>query len=129
MNREIKFKSVYKKYNSGELFVGENTWGIIKGSFASPSSYSHAERIRELQYTGLKDKNGKEIYEGDIVESEIWVSIGNYERCTGVVKYKNCGFTIECTGDWVGSNADLNRNATVIGNIFENSELLTNVTP
>jgi uncharacterized phage protein (TIGR01671 family) len=77
-----------------------------------------------MQFTGLKDKNGKEIYEDDIVIQEKWVSVGKYEKAKGIIKYKGVGFTCECHGDWLGSNADLNGNAEVIGNKFENPELL-----
>lgn len=78
-----------------------------------------------MQYTGLKDKNGKEIYEGDIVEN--W--------CVGVIKfgvYDNGeryddaevgnGFYFDY-GENVSHfyNAD---DSEIIGNIYENRELL-----
>ena len=77
-----------------------------------------------MQFTGLHDKYGKEIYEGDVVRHEKWVSVGKYAPAIGVVKYKCVSFTCECIGDWVGANADLNGLAEVIGNIYENPELL-----
>ena len=77
-----------------------------------------------MQFTGLLDRNNKEIYEGDIVKQEKWVSIGKYVNSIGVVKYKGINFTSECIGDWSGSNAELNGNAKVIGNIYENPELI-----
>ena len=71
------------------------------------------------QYTGLKDKNGKMIFEGDIV-----TGLFNYNKITGYIKYgSDCTFYIERNGlygillnnaeDWL----------EVIGNIHDNKEL------
>lgn len=76
-----------------------------------------------MQYTGLNDKNDKEIYEGDIIE--IVDSIGSH-IC--VVKFINgCFVSVELgDSDEVCLREDIdNFPHTIIGNIYENTELLS----
>ena len=90
-----------------------------------------------MQYTGLKDKHGKEIYEGDILRNlgkKDW-----YGGEQGIVEYGEFGFTldrqkrisnkdinyIDWDGEWLGCDFEGNaKDCEVVGNIYENEELL-----
>ena len=71
------------------------------------------------QFTGLKDMNGKEIYEGDIVRSKYFDTILGESEAVGVVEFKD--------GVYLINNYYLHMGVCeVLGNIYENSELIDN---
>jgi len=112
--REIKFR-VWDKLQKEWLALSS-----LEGIFAYYECDGD-ERYALMQYTGLKDKNGKEIYEGDIVRKLYpFKSKEEYAKNPYIYKlvkwYKNqCSFSI-------GKD-----NWEVIGNIYENLDLLKEI--
>ncbi len=121
----IKFRAWIKKekemHEVCDLYKqNNNEYGI---SVENSGDNYYAEDIILMQYTGLEDKNGKEIYEGDIVkyEGENWdvaycnsYSCGRYE----LDKYE------EGRGGTLTTDCENWFKTEVIGNIYGNPELL-----
>jgi len=105
--RDIKFR-VWDKQNN---LMDYELWGSCGYEDRCFMDIIGNDGYEVMQYTGLKDKNGKEIYEGDICK----------EVLTGEVKYYRNRFMIFSKESvW-----NVNEQCEVIGNIYENPELLT----
>ena len=114
--REIKFRSWdnhlkfmvdIKSYSislDGQIFFNNN--GDI---------HNQTNKLILMQFTGLKDKNGKEIYEGDIVKDEVGTVI------KVILQPGSFGF------DYMNGRVDvcgIGKFCEIIGNIYENPELM-----
>lgn len=117
MNREIKFRAwdeVSEKMLNWNDFLDTN----MKNTFIAPESTG----LILMQYTGLHDKNGKEIYEGDIVKYRD----SRGQHIEKVIFDKGCFYA----GMHWGSSTRVapklinTRITEVIGNIYDNPELL-----
>lgn len=132
MNREIKFrvydsekKAMFYCGNPFEAYYTTDDDGVHFGDFVFfgdvESKYNKPYPWKFMQYTGLKDKNGKEIYEGDIIkECDDMVMLVSWSE-------KYASFCLDKKG-WMFShyfseaiNPD---ESEVIGNIYQNPDLL-----
>ena len=99
MQREIKFRAWNK---AGKIMLN---WDTIKYQLNN-------QHFELMQFTGLHDKNGKEIYEGDIVHDP---------KCIGkeIVRFIDCGFELYHPVSRRGLSEQYAHNIEVIGNIYE----------
>ncbi len=122
--RELKFRA-WDKINKC-MYLDIQRLDSLAEKISRPKEY------HVMQYTGLKDKNGKEIYEGDIINGKHRFT---HSIFTGVVTYVEYMFdlldidsNIRIYGRWdynafKGSHCKVYE---IIGNIYENLELLEN---
>jgi hypothetical protein len=121
MNREIKFRIYYELNN--EILYHNIQMKLEKQRVHIPIVSTKGKILEVVQYTGLKDKNGKEIYDGDILDCEdrickvVWHNqAGQWD--SDFIKYKG---VLKSNGI---DNVSFKYRAVVIGNIYENPELL-----
>lgn len=117
---KLKFRAWMKQFKKMDNDIGE--MHFEDGEFKYIGDDVHYKRLPEdiilMQSTGILDKNSQEIFEGDIV------SIDTDEFGLLVVKYETGIYWLTEDEQCVEHLSDYYKYVSVIGNIFENKELL-----
>jgi len=126
--REIKFRA----WNIGGKIMNYSIAGLYPSEYGIAVQVNGSRDINSinyvlLQYTGLKDKNGKEIYEGDVVKILDTSISKHYDFIGECVWYEfSCGFNLrKGNHDLMFKRLDsTTEQYEIIGNIYENPNLL-----
>jgi len=126
--KEIKFRAWDKTRK--QMYVGDELDSIYHNGIIMIVTDNNdwivmPEDYELMQYTGLKDKNGKEIYEGDIVRIKQYNYDSEWRLCTLTI-VSPITFTSDCQffPTKLVNNRLWEPDTEVIGNIYENPELL-----
>lgn len=114
MSREIKFRAIHKGNTEFDYY---HNWEVIR-ALARFAEYDYLMVIN--QYTGLKDKNGREIFEGDVLTN-------SYGKQEVVIFHENGYYGQRSKNGHTVTNNLLKsylENKVVSGNIHENPELI-----
>lgn len=122
MSREIKFRGLiregYEEDEKDSLFPLKHHWDYY-GIGGKPHLMGWSWIVEDLQFTGLRDKNGVEIYEGDVIELDGW------RPKRWEITFDRGGFCMRDKPDAsYYPDCKYTERAVVIGNVYEQPELL-----
>lgn len=124
MHNDFKFISSGDDGNDWIIFISDKY--LLKNHdtnpFINPNPY-FSHQLKKMQFTGLLDKNDVEIYEGDIVtydsnQKRGWIAEVKWDERGLWLPFNDDYHTQDEQWDWLNSDFE------VIGNIYENTELL-----
>ena len=128
--KEIKFRAFTdgKMYDVNVLvFLGGKLKEVLVGSMDMPIKREPHE-VTLMQFTGLHDKNGKEIYEGDVVNHADCPDGPSHEVHIYSILWNDSGFALLSPKSEIPTSFILDKKwgvlLEIIGNIYENPELL-----
>ncbi|ATO28922.1 YopX family protein [Bacillus atrophaeus] len=122
--KEIKFRS----------WIKDKKEMLYEFTLKQPTA-SHCKKNILMQYTGMKDMNGREIYEGDIIQTSYMKIRGCAYRCVFSAEFGGYLFDPFVIGDKDAPLLGIEefaqqweevKHGEVIGNIYENPKLLSN---
>lgn len=131
MNREIKFRGKSKNTDKQQMIYGRGYYRdesdrlFILQDEPIPMTPIQVKEI--MQFTGLKDCTGKEIYEGDLLQR----TPNGYEPRGIVQVIYDDKYAMFRSKDYIGSgslydNNEYHKECKIVGNIYENGNLLKN---
>ena len=128
MNREIKFRAWSEKGGMRQLdqiTMGDKIWTCENGNGVSLLYQPH---VKVMQFTGLKDKNGNEIYEGDILAYPSAHPKHSGKIFNNVVEFASgqtiCGWRMRNKSCIVKATHYKFAISEIIGNIYEHPNLI-----
>ena len=144
MSRELKFRAwdtsfnkMITRYITPDFRLAINSDGKVIGYEEETDEnecLEYHDRFKVMQFTGLHDKNGKEIYEADIVIMKLFDPDMNYEDIPSLITggvfevfydESECLYSLRNKSDnWTPNQIGCFRELEIIGNMYENGNLL-----
>ncbi len=116
-------KGAYGKHTSFDAMIMDRPYPTINGDL-SALNFWVVDPTTVGQFTGLTDKNGNRIFEGDILKA-IWQHLSNTDTVIGIVKYDDAAFILETDDHYLFFEDNIfSDECEVVGNIHDNHELL-----